>query len=49
MNENATQIIQETAEEICDKFCKYRDTCDENAECDYMRENNGACPLDKLF
>lgn len=42
------QIIEETAENVCDNFCKYRDTADENGECDYMRENEGKCPLDEI-
>lgn len=42
------KIAEETAENVCDNFCKYRDTADENGECDYMREHEGACPLDAL-
>lgn len=41
------QIIEQLCEEICDKHCKYKDTCDENCECDYIREN-GRCFLDVL-
>lgn len=33
MNDNVKKIIEETCENICDNFCKYRDTCDENCEC----------------
>lgn len=44
---SAVYIIEETVETICDELCKYRDTADENNECDYMREH-GACPLDRL-
>lgn len=43
------KIAEETAENVCDNFCKYRDTADENGECDYMREHEGACPLDALI
>lgn len=40
-------VLEELAGNICDNFCKYRDTCDENAECDYIRQGND-CPLDIL-
>lgn len=46
--ESATKIIEETCETICDNFCKYRDTCDENCECDWIRQGN-KCPLDNLY
>lgn len=36
-----------SAEDICNNFCKYRETADENCECDHIREGN-QCPLDKL-
>lgn len=39
--------LNEIAEDICDNFCKYRETADENCECDYIREGK-QCPLDKL-
>lgn len=42
------QQIEEVAGNICDNFCKYSDTCDENAECQYIREGN-TCPLDALL
>lgn len=44
---SVTQIIEEVCEEVCDSLCKYRETADDNCECDYMREK-GYCPLDKL-
>lgn len=43
-----TEIIEKVAEEICDNFCKYRETCDENCECDIIRQGK-KCPLDKLM
>lgn len=46
--ENVTKIIEQVAEEICDKLCRYNETCDDNCECDYMREK-GDCPLDRLL
>ncbi len=35
------------AEDICDNYCKYRETCDDNAECEVIR-TGGRCPLDLL-
>lgn len=40
-------IIQEVSEDICDNYCKYRDTADDDFICDAIREN-GSCPLDRL-
>ena len=41
------QQLEELSEKICDDFCKYRSTCDENCECDWVRKGN-SCPLDKI-
>ena len=46
-DKSITELIEEVCEDICDNFCKYRDTCDENCECEPMRTGKG-CPLDKL-
>lgn len=43
-----TKIIEEVAENICDNFCKFRDTCDDNCECEWIRQGND-CPLDRLY
>lgn len=45
---SAIEIITSVAEDICDNFCKYRETADENCECDHIRNGN-QCPLDKLI
>lgn len=45
---NIREQLEEVAENICDHFCKYNETCDENAECQWIREGN-TCPLDKLY
>ena len=45
MEKTATQIIEEVKEEICDSFCKYRETCDEYLEND---DPDFYCPLDRL-
>ena len=41
------QQLEDIQGDICDNFCKYRNTCDENNECDWVREGN-SCPLDKI-
>lgn len=40
--------ITEICENICDNFCKYRDTCDDNSECEVLREGD-MCPLDEIM
>ena len=45
---SVTDLIQEVCEDICDNYCKCRDTVDEDCNCVIMREK-GACPLDKLY
>ena len=40
-------IIQSVSEDICDNYCKFRDTADEDFLCDAIR-NGGKCPLDRL-
>ncbi len=41
------QILQEVSDDICDNYCKYRDTGDEDGLCELTR-NGGECPLDRL-
>ncbi len=41
------QILEEVSEDICDNYCKYRDTADEENLCALIRDG-GTCPLDKL-
>lgn len=41
------QILEEVSEDICDNYCKYRDTANEENLCDLIRDG-GTCPLDKL-
>lgn len=49
--EKLQKIIKEQIEkvrnEICDNYCKYRETADEDIICDVIREK-GSCPLDVL-
>lgn len=44
---NASHILLKMAEDICDNYCKYRETADEDCICDAIREK-GNCPLDVL-
>ena len=39
--------IRKVCEDICDNYCKYRDTVDEDGICDGMRDGR-ICPLDRL-
>ena len=45
---SVTKQIELIAEDICDNYCKYRETCDENAESEIIRAG-GSCPLNKLI
>ena len=46
-NQTIFQILQEVTDDMCDNFCKYLDTTDEEGDCDWIR-NGGKCPLDKI-
>lgn len=48
MEKTLTKQIEEIAEDICDNYCKYRETSDENCECEPIREGK-RCPLDRLL
>ena len=43
-----TEIIEDVCGKMCDDYCKYSDTCDENCECEPIRNGTG-CPLDRLM
>ncbi len=45
--ESVIKIIEQVCEDICDNYCMYRDTADEEGLCDVTR-NDGRCPLDRL-
>ena len=47
MSDIAIQII-ETTEEMCDKFCKFSGTGDENG-CVWCQTHENECPLDKIY
>lgn len=42
-----SEILEEIREDICDNYCKYRDTVDEDCLCDKLRDGR-SCPLDRL-
>lgn len=46
-NKSITEILEEVREDICDNYCKYRGTVDEDCVCDIMRNGN-TCLLDQL-
>lgn len=48
MDKGIKEILLEVSENICDNFCKYRDTCDEDYMCDFIRDGSNNCPLDIL-
>lgn len=45
---SVTSIIYDVCEDICNNYCKYRETVDEDSICDLVREK-GSCPLDRPF
>ena len=45
--ESVIEIIEQVCEDICDNYCMYRDTVDDECLCDVTR-NGGRCPLDRL-
>ncbi len=47
-NKSITEQLASLAEDICDNYCKYRETCDDNAECEVIRSGR-KCPLDQLM
>lgn len=47
MNETIIQMLQEIANDMCDNYCKYQNTTDEDGLCDCVR-NGGKCPLDMI-
>ncbi len=42
------KILQEVSGDICNNYCKYRNTADEDCLCDVARDG-GECPLDRLI
>lgn len=46
--ETISETIEAVREDICDHYCKYRETADEDGACDKIR-NGEECPLDRLY
>ena len=42
-----TEQLQALAENICENYCQYRGTVDDDALCDIIRDG-GDCPLDVI-
>ena len=42
------EIIEETAEDICENYCRYHGTEDEDGLCDWTRDGS-FCPLERLI
>jgi hypothetical protein len=47
LEQTIRDILQEVQEDICDNYCKYRDTSDEENLCEIIRSGR-ECPLDRL-
>ncbi len=47
MNNVKSKLFQEIKEALCDNYCLYSDTANENSECNATR-NGGICQLSKL-
>ena len=45
---SVTEIIEEVCGDICDHYCKYGDTVDEDGECEVGRSGE-ECPLTRLY
>lgn len=45
--ESVKETLREVSEDICDNYCKFRETADEDCLCDVIR-SGAACPLDRL-
>lgn len=47
VTESIGKILREVSEDICNNYCKFRETADEDCLCDVIR-SGGPCPLDRL-
>lgn len=47
LQKSVQAVIQKVSEDICDNYCKYRETADEENLCDIIRDGS-PCPLDRL-
>ena len=46
--QTVSEILEEVREDICDNYCKYRGTVDEDNCYDKIRDGR-SCPLDRLM
>lgn len=47
MERSISKVLQEVCGDICNNYCRYRDTSDEEYLCSRLREGS-SCPLDRL-
>lgn len=47
MEKSIREILEAVYEDICNNYCKFRDTLDEECLCSRIREGE-SCPLDRL-
>lgn len=48
MEKSVSEILREVCEDICDNYCKYRITGDEEHLCSLIK-GGVSCPLDGLY
>ena len=48
MTKDKRASLMKLVERICDNYCVYRCTSDEEGSCQYMKENCGECYLDEI-
>lgn len=48
MEKSIREILEEVCADICNNYCKYRDTSDEDHLCSVLEEEGGSCPLERL-
>ena len=47
LQKSVAELINTVCEDICDNYCKYRHTADDESLCEVVRSGK-ACPLDRL-
>lgn len=47
LTKSASEVLEEVRDDICNNYCEYRNTMDEDGLCDKTRDG-GSCPLDRL-
>lgn len=47
-NKTIPEMLEDMVAIVCDRLCKYRDTVDDDCECELIRKE-GNCPLNKFY